>query len=166
MDPRYRAFALSTAIVVLDRITKLWIQAEIGVYDTIKVIPGFFDIVHTENKGMAFGLFSDGESSVRTVLLVGVAAVVLVFVGVTLWRQPRELPANQRFTRLALALILGGAFGNLYDRLFRGSVTDFLDVYIGSYHWPAFNVADSAITIGALLLAFDLFRSGKKSEAT
>lgn len=164
MDARYRAFALSAVIVVLDRVTKLWIQATVDLYDAINVIPGFFDIVHTENKGMAFGLFSDGESTFRTVLLVGVASVVLVFVGVTLWRQPRELPASQRFSRFALALIFGGAVGNLYDRLFRGSVTDFLDVYIGSHHWPAFNVADSAITVGALLLALDLLRSGKKSE--
>ncbi|MCP5119587.1 MAG: signal peptidase II [bacterium] len=166
MDPRYRAFALAAVIVLLDRVTKLWIQAKVDLHNSYKVIPGFFDIVHTENKGMAFGLFNEGESTLRTVLLVGVAAVVLVFVIVSLWRQPKELPADQRFTRLALTLILGGAIGNLWDRLFRGSVTDFLDVYISGYHWPAFNVSDSAITVGALLLAFDLFRSGRKPEAS
>ncbi|MCP5115385.1 MAG: signal peptidase II [bacterium] len=164
MDPRYRAFALALVIVVLDRITKLWIQAKVSLYDVHNVIPGLFDIVHTENKGMAFGLFSEGESTLRTVLLVGVASVVLVFVVISIWRTPRELPPGQRYIRLSLGLILGGAVGNLYDRIVRGSVTDFLDIYVGEHHWPAFNVADSAITIGAVLLALDLLLPGRARE--
>jgi len=157
MRDRSPPFALAAAIVLLDRITKLWIQATVSLYDAHPVIPGFFDIVHTENRGMAFGLFSDGESSLRSVLLVGVALVVLVFVSAMLWRLPSQPVHGRRLTGVALALVLGGAVGNVYDRLFRGSVTDFLDIYVGEVHWPAFNVADSAITIGAGLLALSLF---------
>jgi signal peptidase II len=128
------------------------------------VIPGFFDIVHTENRGMAFGLFSRGESTIRSVLLVGVALVVLVVVVVMLWRLPAQAGGSPRLTSTALALVLGGAIGNLYDRAFRGSVTDFLDVYIGDWHWPAFNVADSAISVGAVLLVLTLLAEKDRAK--
>jgi len=150
------AFALAAAIIVLDRLTKLWVQTEVSLYESHTVVPGLFDIVHAENRGMAFGLFSDGESGFRSVLLVGVALAVLVVVSVMLWRLPARPGGGRRLTGTALALVLGGAVGNLYDRAFRGSVTDFLDVYVGDWHWPAFNVADSAITIGAILLALSV----------
>ena len=156
MDCRITSFALAGAVVLLDRLTKIWIQTSVSLGDQIPVIQDFFDIIHTENRGMAFGLFSGSTSPWRPVLLVGVAFVVLLFVTGMIWKLPRELSQGQRFTYVALGLILGGAIGNLYDRAIVGSVTDFLDVYVGQYHWPAFNVADSGITIGAILLGIDL----------
>jgi len=164
MHQRIPAFALVAVIIVLDRLTKLWIQAEVSLYDSRTVIPGFFDIVHAENRGMAFGLFSDGESAIRRLLLVGVALVVLLAVAAMLWKLPSQTGRTSRLTGSALVLVLGGAIGNLYDRAFRGSVTDFLDVYVGDWHWPAFNVADSAITIGAALLALSLLLHKNRGE--
>ena len=159
MDLRLLAYGLTGVVVLLDRLTKIWIQHNVALWDRILVIPGLFDIIHTENSGMAFGLMNEGASSWRTILLVGVAGVVLVAVAVLIWRLPGRMPAHQRFTPAALGLILGGAIGNVYDRAVQGSVTDFLDVYIGRHHWPAFNVADSAITIGAALVALELILS-------
>ena len=155
-----RTLSLTLAAVVLlgDRVTKVWIESHLSFSDTIPVIPGVFNIVHTQNRGMAFGLFSDGASASRNLLLAAVALVVLLFVAGLIWRLPPQAPRGQRFTPTALGLILGGALGNLYDRLLKGSVTDFLDLHAGSLHWPAFNIADSAITIGAVLLALELLR--------
>ena len=159
MDRRLLIFTVPAGIFILDRLTKIWIESNITLWDTHVVIPGFFNIIYTRNRGIAFGLLSEGTGIWRNVLLVGVAVIVLVVVGNILWRLPPKLPPGQRFTRLALILVLGGALGNLYDRVRVGSVTDFLDFYIGSYHWPAFNVADSAITIGAALIVLDLLLS-------
>lgn len=166
MNHRSLAYGLAGGIVLLDRITKIWIQRSLTLTDRIPVIPGLFDIVHTENRGMAFGLLNEGASAGRTFLLVGVACAVLLVVGYLIWRLPKELPPHQRFTPAALGLILGGAVGNVYDRAVQGSVTDFLDVYVSRYHWPAFNVADSAITIGAILVALELVwtPAGMKKE--
>lgn len=164
MRQRVALFALAAGIVVLDRVTKLWIQASVSLHETHTVIPGVFDIVHTENRGMAFGLFNDGDSFLRRFLLVAVALVVLLVVARILWRLPASDVRDHRFTQLSLALILGGAVGNFYDRLLRGSVTDFLDFYVGDYHWPSFNVADSAITVGAALLALDLLTGRRRQE--
>ena len=160
MDRRVFSYGLAGLVIVLDRVTKLWIERSVGLWDRHTVIPGFFDIVHTQNRGMAFGLFADGDSRLRSVLLIGVALVVLVIVASLIWRMPREFVPDGRTARLSLGLVLGGAVGNLWDRIFRGSVTDFLDFHAGGYHWPAFNVADSAITVGAALLAFGLLRAG------
>ena len=99
---------------------------------------------------------------VRAVLLIGVSLVVMTIVGVMLWRPPKN---SGVLMSTSLALVFGGAFGNLWDRVFRGSVTDFLQVFIGSYEFPAFNVADSAITIGAALLVIDLLRTRKAPPA-
>ena len=164
MDRRTLPFTLAGVVVLLDRITKIWIESRVSFQETIPVIPGFFQIIHTRNRGMAFGLFSEGSSGFRTVLLVGVALVVLLLVAGLIWKLPRRAPAHEKFTAAALGLILGGAVGNLYDRVLRGSVTDFLDVHAGDLHWPAFNVADSAITIGAVLVALDLLRRPAKTD--
>ena len=155
MHSRLVSFGLSAAVVVLDRISKLWVEATISPYETIPVIPGFFDLIYTRNRGIAFGLFADAEGQLRPVLLIGVALAVLCAVAVLIWRLPRRPDPRHRWLPAALGLILGGAAGNLYDRIVYGSVTDFLDVYVGDWHWPAFNVADSAITTGALLLVLE-----------
>jgi len=166
MDRRALSFGLAGLIVVLDRLAKLWIEKNVALWDSFHVIPGFFDIVHTQNRGMAFGLFNDSTSPWRTFLLVGVTGVVLVFIIVMIWKLPEQAIRYQKLTPVSLGLILGGALGNFYDRIVAGRVTDFLDLYAGDWHWPAFNVADSAITIGAILMAFELLMTPPAEKET
>ncbi len=165
MEPRRLALLLAGAVILADRLTKYAVESTMSFSDRLTVISGFFAIVHIQNRGMAFGLFSEGASAWRPVILAVVGVVVLLFVVGMIRRLPREQAAGHRFTPAALGLILGGAVGNLYDRLARGSVTDFLDFHAGGWHWPAFNVADSAITIGAALLALDLLRSHRRAQS-
>ncbi len=144
-------------IIAADRVTKLAISASIPLYSSRTVIEGFFDIVHTRNTGIAFSLFADAGPTVREILIPGmsVAAVVLV---VVLFFQSGS--GSWRF-QVGLTLVLAGAVGNLYDRAVYGFVVDFLDFYVGGYHWPAFNVADSSITTGAGLLVLDSFSTAR-----
>jgi signal peptidase II len=156
-----REIAIVVAIVALDRVTKLYIQRAFSAADIVPVIPGFFNIVHWENPGAAFSVLADSTSAWRGPLLLGVSLAVMTMIGVMLWRpnrgrMPLGMP-NTPLMRTALALVFGGALGNLWDRLFRGTVTDFLLFIFGSYDFPAFNVADSMITIGAGLLLIDLW---------
>lgn len=147
-------FGLAFFVVVLDRITKLYIRLRLSQLDSIQIIPGLFRIVHTENPGAAFGMLSESNPIVRSIVLVGISGAVLIFVTSSLLK--RSHSASALLSRLALAFILGGAIGNLYDRIFRGMVTDFIEIYSGGWSFPAFNVADSAITIGAVLMLFEL----------
>jgi signal peptidase II len=147
-------FLLSALVIAFDRITKLYIRGHLTDFDSIPVIPGVFRIVHTENPGAAFGILADSNPVLRAVVLVGISSLVLVFIVSVLLK--RGAGPSQWISRIALALILGGAVGNLYDRIFRGMVTDFLEIYNGGWSFPAFNVADSAITIGAILLVIEL----------
>ena len=151
-DPRLKAGALAAGVFALDRFTKWLIESRVSVMDTHTVIPGFFDIVHSTNRGVAFSLFHDSTSPWRTTLLIAAAAVALVVVGWMIWRSQNM----RRLSLFGLALIFGGAAGNLFDRVVWGGVTDFLDFYIGTLHWPAFNVADSAVVLGSGLLLLDL----------
>jgi signal peptidase II len=151
---RAMMYGLAGAVFAIDRLTKWIIQTRVSFYDNRVVIPGFFDIVHSENQGAAFGLFAQSTSELRTVLLIGFSVVALVALVVMLWRTSRL----DRKTAIALALILGGAMGNVFDRVRWGTVTDFLLFYIGSYQWPAFNAADSAIVIGSGLLLLDFLK--------
>lgn len=145
---------VSAFIIVADQLSKAVIADKIPVSTSIPVVPGLFDLTHVKNRGAAFGLFATLDHPLRTVLLNAIAFLVFLAVLVYAFR------AAVTFTRLqsGLALILGGAVGNLIDRVRLGSVTDFLDFYLGTYRWPAFNVADSAITVGVLLLAWDIWR--------
>ncbi len=133
------------------------------VLDTAPVIPGWLRIVHTENPGAAFGVLAEGNGILRAAVLIGVSTLVLVFVASALWSRKSSFAATA--TRAGLSLILGGAIGNLFDRVFRGTVTDFIEVYHGSWSFPAFNVADSAITVGAILLLVDLIRQHLRERA-
>lgn len=152
-ETRGRALAYGAALLVLalDRITKLLIESRVAFWETLTVIPGFCDIVHTANRGAAFSMFAGADSAWRDVLLAGISAAAVILLGVLVWRAGPE--------RLGLALAMGGAAGNLYDRIAHGAVTDFLDLHAGSYHWPAFNLADSAITVGAGLVILELWRA-------
>jgi len=155
-------YGLAGAVFAIDRLTKWIIETRVDAFDTHVVIPGFFDIVHSQNSGAAFGLFADSSSEWRTVLLIGFSVVALVALTVMLWRTPRL----DRMTATALALILGGALGNVFDRVRLGTVTDFLLFYIGQYQWPAFNAADSAIVIGSGLLFLDFLKPKRQAART
>ena len=144
----FHRFLIAGLVLLLDQATKAVIVARFSMYTVVPVIPGFFRLVRVENTGMAFGLFSDSSSPLVFWLLTVVSAAVLFFVAFLLWKD-RTFSA---LGGLGLAVILGGAAGNVVDRLARGKVIDFLDIYIGRHHWPAFNLADSAIVIGAALL--------------
>ncbi len=140
-----RHFAIIAGlVVVLDLITKQAVLARLPLFDTIVVIPGFFNLTHIRNPGGAFGFMAAGSQGLRNVLFIGAATVAM---GVIVYFY-RNTPRTHPYLASALALIFGGAVGNLIDRLRFGEVVDFLDLYVGTYHWPAFNVADSAITIG------------------
>ncbi|MEM7048119.1 MAG: signal peptidase II [Acidobacteriota bacterium] len=150
------AFLLITAAIVgLDRWTKGLIERSFDLGESRTVISGFFDLTHVRNTGAAFGLFARPEAGETSWLLTGLGLVALGAIGTYFVLTP----ARARLLLASLALILGGAIGNLIDRLVSGAVTDFLDFYVGSHHWPSFNVADSAITVGIALMVIDSFRS-------
>jgi signal peptidase II len=145
-------FLLALFVVLLDRWTKRLVAAHIAMYSHIQVIPGFFRITHTENTGAAFSLFADSPSHWKTAMLISFSVVAMIVVSVLLWKQARALT----MTGIALSLILGGAVGNLWDRVASGRVVDFLLFYVKSYQWPVFNLADSAIVVGASLLVLEI----------
>ena len=151
---RLKAYAIAAAVFALDRLTKWIVETRVSFADTYTVIPGFFDIVRAQNRGVAFGLFNDSAFQWRTTLLVLVSIVAVVVVSAIVWKARRLDP----LCLWGFALILGGAAGNLFDRILSGRVTDFLDLYIRDYHWPAFNVADSALVVGCGLLLIDMLR--------
>lgn len=127
------------------------------------MIPGLFNLTHVRNTGVAFGLFaSDGTGGGGGWLLTLLGLGALIAVGLYFW----YTPSRDRVLLVALALVVGGAVGNLIDRVSSGAVTDFLDVYLGLHHWPSFNVADSAISIGIVLMAIDSFRPRHHHEST
>jgi signal peptidase II len=159
MRPWLVAFAPAAVVCALDRVTKIAVERDIALHEVHTVIPGFFNLVHSRNQGAAFGLFADSASPWRMVLLVGVTALVLGAVLVMLARVVAGKTPGGAASRWGLSLVLGGALGNFYDRLTRGMVTDFLEIYVGSFVWPAFNVADAAITTGALLVALEMWRA-------
>jgi signal peptidase II len=139
-------------VVLLDRITKAAIASKLAMYSSIQIIPKCFRITHVENTGAAFGLFADSPSQWKIAILVLFSVLALGIVAALLWRNSHVMT----MTGVGLSLILGGALGNLWDRLMHGRVVDFLVFYIGQYQWPAFNAADSAIVIGAGLLVFEI----------
>jgi signal peptidase II len=161
-DRRPWLFLIAALVVALDRLTKAWIVAHIQIGNTIRVIPHVFWLSHVRNPGAAFSLFIDSPRPALTHwLLVGFSvAAALVVATVLLWMGRRITP-----TTLSLALILGGTIGNVWDRIRFGMVTDFLAVQIVHYHWPDFNVADSAIVVGGILLVLDAMR-GTHHEKT
>jgi signal peptidase II len=161
-DSRVWLLVLSVFIVAADRLTKWLAATRIEVGSNIQVIPHIFAISHVENPGAAFSLFNDSSSPARVrwmLLVFSLLAAIAVLVAL--------LKIGRRITptAVALALILGGALGNAYDRLRFGYVIDFLEVHIIHYHWPDFNVADSAIVVGGILLVFDALFSGKEQAA-
>lgn len=145
-------FLPAMAVIALDQVTKLAVIGALRLHDSVAVIPGFFNLVHVRNRGIAFGLLSQLGATWGSVLVSAttVAAVILLI----LWLS--RLRAGDDRTAFGLSLIIGGAVGNLIDRVRLGEVVDFLDFYAGSFHWPAFNVADSAVTVGTFWVVLSM----------
>jgi signal peptidase II len=155
-----RPFELLTIATIIgsDQLTKAIVRRTLDLYDHIPVIPGFLDITHVQNTGAAFGLFNAADFPFKAVLMIGIAAIALVAIAA----YATQLGFHERLARFGLSLILGGAFGNLIDRAVAGYVVDFVDVYWGTAHFWAFNVADAAITVGAVLVLLDMVGLGRQ----
>jgi len=151
--------SISAIVLFLDQATKLWVDASMKLYQTIE-LNSFFQLTYLRNTGAAFSFLSDAGGWQRW-FFVGLALVVSVVIAVWVAR----LPANDKWMAISLTLILGGALGNVIDRILYGYVIDFIDVFYGDWHWPAFNVADSAICIGVVMMLCDSFRKETGSTA-
>ena len=149
-------------IVVLDQISKFLVKSTIPLYAKYSVIPNVLDITHVQNSGAAFGLLNTAEFPYKSVVMIGIATLALVAISF----YARQLGAHERLSRYGLALILGGAFGNLIDRAIAGYVVDFVDVYWGETHFWAFNVADAAITAGAILVLLEMVGVGRRHASS
>ena len=159
---RYRILAIiSVVILILDQASKLYVDANFRLHESIPVIRGLFNLTYVRNKGAAFGILAD--NAVRIPFFITVSIVAMLGI---LWYVSR-LKSDQKLALVSLSLVFAGAFGNLIDRVRLGEVIDFLDVFWQRYHWPAFNVADSAITVGVTLLLIEMWREDrKKSKAS
>lgn len=153
--------ALSLGVVLLDQATKLLVDGALELYESRSVVDGLISLTYVRNRGAAFGLLSDAGLPYQSLLFTLVSLAALVAISLYAWR----LPPAHRLAQGALALVMGGAVGNLIDRARLGHVIDFVDVYWGVHHWPAFNVADSAISIGVALLVLDVLRSPHADDA-
>ena len=161
-DWRPLLLGVSGLIIALDRLTKIWVSRHITEGDAITVIPGIFRISHVENTGAAFSLFTNSPHPERTRwMLIAFSLLAAVVVLVVLYRVGRRLS----LTSLSMALVLGGALGNVWDRIRQGMVVDFLEVHIVHYHWPDFNIADSAIVVGGILLLLDALLAPSHTSA-
>lgn len=158
---RVHYLAISAAVILLDIWTKWLVLKRIDLHEAIPVIPNFFQLVHVRNTGAAFGIGANASSSIVPLLLNAGAIAVFCVVVVYALRSA----VTDRLLQTGLHLILGGAIGNLLDRFRFGYVVDFLDVYVGRHHWPAFNVADSAICIGIALLFLDMRKKPETESA-
>ncbi len=158
-ETQWKAYAVAAGVFALDRATKFLIEARVSFRDSYTVIPGFFQIVHSENRGMAFGILDESSWVWRALLIAfSLAAIVVIASFLKKSRGPLDT-----LTFYGLALIMGGAAGNVFDRIVTGRVTDFLLFSIGSYQWPAFNVADSAITVGSGLVLIEVLRPKRQA---
>lgn len=157
---RYCTLSIITAIILaLDQATKFYVDANFKLHETVPVIRGFFHLTYVRNKGAAFGILAD--NAVRIPFFITVSIVAMLGI---IW-YIRQLRADQKLAFFSLSLIFSGAFGNLIDRIRLGEVIDFLDVFWQRHHWPAFNVADSAITVGVTLLFIEMWREDRNKAA-
>ena len=142
--------SITTAVIALDQLTKYLVVQRFRLHESMRLIPGFFDLTYVRNPGAAFGFLAGAQGMWRSIFFITVSIVALAVISV-LVRQTRE-----RLPPIALALIGGGAVGNLIDRIRFGEVVDFIDWYYRTFHWPTFNIADSAISLGVGLLAIEM----------
>jgi signal peptidase II len=154
---RYQTLSIiASVILVLDQATKLYVDANFRLHETVPVIRNFFHLTYVRNKGAAFGILSDNAIRIPFFITVSIVAMLGI-----IWYIKR-LKDDQKLAVFSLSLIFSGALGNLIDRIRLGEVIDFLDVFWQRHHWPAFNVADSAITIGVTLLFIEMWREDRK----
>lgn len=159
--PRPAAALIALGVFALDRWSKWMVETHLT-FDSVKtVIPGFFNVIRSENTGVAFSMFAEGGGRFHTIGLVTLSLGAILVLAFMLWKIERL----DRMSAVALSLIFGGAVGNVWDRVYAGAVTDFLDFYFGSYHWYTFNLADSAICTGAGLLLLSMFLTRNHQEA-
>ena len=158
--PFVRAAEIATVvgIIVIDQVTKALVRSTIPLYSKRSIIPRLLDFTHVQNTGAAFGLLNASAFPYKSALMIVVATLALVAISL----YARQLGSEERMSRYGLALILGGALGNLIDRAVSGYVVDFVDVYWGDAHFWAFNVADAAITIGAILVLLEMLGAGRR----
>ena len=155
-----RFFILFLLVVVLDQLTKLWVVHSFELYQSLVIIPGFFSLTYLTNTGAAFGMLAGHPVWWRQLFFVGVALIALV----AIFFLHRKIAAENRWYTVSLALIAGGAVGNLIDRVRLGAVVDFLDFYVSTHHWPAFNLADSVITTGVVIFLLINFSQSRKEK--
>jgi signal peptidase II len=159
--------AIAGVVILLDQLTKSWIIATLRLHEGFAVVDGFFNIIHVRNPGAAFGFLAGASPAFRSVFFVVVTLAAILLILRYLRHYLQQTGIEKLSVVFSLALILAGAVGNLIDRLRFGEVVDFLDVYIGTTHWPAFNVADASISTGAAILVIALFvRKEEKRNGT
>lgn len=160
--PRYAhpmELGAMAVVLVLDQVTKAIVRQSLPLWESREIIPGFLNLTHVQNTGAAFGLLNSVEFAYKPAIMIGIAALALVVIAA----YATQLGFHEKMARFGLALILGGAFGNLVDRAIAGHVVDFVDVYWGTTHFWAFNVADAAISAGAILVVLDMFGLGRRN---
>ena len=151
---------ISGGIILSDQVTKIIVEKTFKLYESVVILEGFFSLTYILNPGAAFGFLADQNATFRMIFFLSVSVIALVLLGAFF----RDTPEEDTLGLTAISLLFGGAIGNLIDRIRLGEVIDFLDFYIKEYHWPAFNVADSAITVGISLLIFHLFFQKKETD--
>ncbi len=157
MNPKYRmVLTISSLVAILDQITKALVHGGLALYQSIEIVPDFVHLTYLRNTGAAFGFLAGGRSSLRMAFFIIVSAVAIGCIFYIL----KNLRPDQKTFTASLSLVLGGAIGNLIDRIRMGEVIDFIDLHWYEVHWPAFNVADSAITVGVILLFMQMIRKG------
>jgi signal peptidase II len=152
---------LAAVIVVVDQIAKILVDRALAVHESRTVVEGAIRLTYVRNRGAAFGILSDAEIPYQAVLFSLISLLALIAIAAYAWR----MPVDSRLPHTALSLVMGGAVGNLIDRARLGYVIDYVDVFWGSYHWPAFNVADAAITVGVALLIVDILKNPASEES-
>lgn len=150
----------AVALVIIDQVTKLWVSSSMEVWTGTPIIQGFFNLVHVLNRGAAWGFLSSETIDWQRPLFIAVTFVALGFVSYML----KTTPSRDKWMVVGLGLIAGGAVGNLIDRIRLGVVVDFLDFYVGQYHWPAFNVADISLSVGAGCILLSMFLNKNKED--
>jgi signal peptidase II len=158
---RWLEVAVVAVVALFDQATKLLVVAELGLHETVEIIPGLLNLTHVRNSGVAFGILNASSFAFKPALMAALAFAALI--GVALYAT--QLAPHQKWARTGLALILGGAAGNLVDRARQGYVVDFVDAYWGTWHFWAFNVADAAISVGVSILILDLLRPAPRVSA-
>ena len=161
MTKKYKVVGfLGLAVLILDQITKLWVQNNIPLWSGNTVIPGFFNLVYVLNKGAAFGILNRADLVWQTYFFIAISALAIVLI----FHLVRTVERDDPYLFTGLGLILGGALGNMVDRIRLGQVIDFLDFYLGGHHWPAFNVADIAICLGSAALFISFYKRKKNAS--